>query len=124
MIPSVSTSGSLDAVTARERRAVSASLSRLVSLDRSRSWAWAVGGTVCPPSGESPSGVRFHRPALRVNEARGACRRAGMRLQGPNCIGIANTDPSVRMDASFLPRAPVVGPMTAEPQSAALISTR
>jgi acyl-CoA synthetase (NDP forming)/RimJ/RimL family protein N-acetyltransferase len=31
------------------------------------------------------------------------CRRAGMRLIGPNCIGVANTDPEVRLDATFLP---------------------
>ncbi|WP_158888117.1 GNAT family N-acetyltransferase [Amycolatopsis anabasis] len=34
-----------------------------------------------------------------------AVRRHGMRLVGPNCIGVANTDPAVRMNATFLPGA-------------------
>ncbi|TLS45345.1 GNAT family N-acetyltransferase [Streptomyces montanus] len=30
-----------------------------------------------------------------------ACRAYGMRLVGPNCLGISNTDPEVRLDATF-----------------------
>ncbi|MGW5213452.1 bifunctional acetate--CoA ligase family protein/GNAT family N-acetyltransferase [Streptomyces sp. NPDC004051] len=30
-----------------------------------------------------------------------ACRSHGMRLVGPNCLGIANTDPDFRLDATF-----------------------
>ncbi|MGW7529306.1 bifunctional acetate--CoA ligase family protein/GNAT family N-acetyltransferase [Streptomyces sp. NPDC054783] len=30
-----------------------------------------------------------------------ACRSHGMRLVGPNCLGISNTDPDVRLDATF-----------------------
>ncbi len=37
------------------------------------------------------------------------CREAGMRLVGPNCIGVANTDPAVRLDATFLPTPPPAG---------------
>jgi acyl-CoA synthetase (NDP forming) len=33
------------------------------------------------------------------------CRDAGMRLVGPNCIGVANTDPEVGLDATFLPES-------------------
>jgi acyl-CoA synthetase (NDP forming)/RimJ/RimL family protein N-acetyltransferase len=33
------------------------------------------------------------------------CRDAGMRLVGPNCIGVANTDPTVLLDATFLPES-------------------
>lgn len=29
-------------------------------------------------------------------------RRHGMRLVGPNCVGVANTEPAVRMDATFM----------------------
>lgn len=29
-------------------------------------------------------------------------RRHGMRLVGPNCVGVVNTDPAVRMDATFM----------------------
>ena len=38
-----------------------------------------------------------------------ACRRHGIRMVGPNCLGIANTDPAVRMDATFGARTPVPG---------------
>jgi acyl-CoA synthetase (NDP forming)/GNAT superfamily N-acetyltransferase len=30
-----------------------------------------------------------------------ACRTHGMRLVGPNCLGISNTDPAFRLDATF-----------------------
>ncbi|MFI7413398.1 GNAT family N-acetyltransferase [Streptomyces sp. NPDC049627] len=30
-----------------------------------------------------------------------ACRAHGMRLVGPNCLGISNTDPDLRLDATF-----------------------
>ncbi|MFD9043851.1 bifunctional acetate--CoA ligase family protein/GNAT family N-acetyltransferase [Streptomyces bottropensis] len=30
-----------------------------------------------------------------------ACRSYGMRLVGPNCLGICNTDPELRLDATF-----------------------
>ncbi|MFF2467576.1 bifunctional acetate--CoA ligase family protein/GNAT family N-acetyltransferase [Streptomyces mirabilis] len=30
-----------------------------------------------------------------------ACRAYGMRLVGPNCLGISNTDPRLRLDATF-----------------------
>ncbi|MGW0705898.1 bifunctional acetate--CoA ligase family protein/GNAT family N-acetyltransferase [Streptomyces sp. NPDC002643] len=30
-----------------------------------------------------------------------ACRTHGMRLVGPNCLGIAHTDPALRLDATF-----------------------
>ncbi|MCW7943778.1 CoA-binding protein [Streptomyces hygroscopicus] len=30
-----------------------------------------------------------------------ACRAYGMRLVGPNCLGISNTDPGLRLDATF-----------------------
>jgi acyl-CoA synthetase (NDP forming)/GNAT superfamily N-acetyltransferase len=29
------------------------------------------------------------------------CRQGGMRLLGPNCLGVVNTDPQVRLDATF-----------------------
>ena len=38
-------------------------------------------------------------------------RAAGVRMIGPNCMGVINTDPEVRLDATFAPhgRAPGVG---------------
>ncbi|MGW6316496.1 bifunctional acetate--CoA ligase family protein/GNAT family N-acetyltransferase [Streptomyces sp. NPDC055099] len=31
----------------------------------------------------------------------GACRTYGMRLVGPNCLGVSNTDPALSLDATF-----------------------
>ncbi|GAB3490154.1 GNAT family N-acetyltransferase [Amycolatopsis cihanbeyliensis] len=42
----------------------------------------------------------------RVRES---VRRHGMRLVGPNCIGVANTDPGIGMNATFLRAAPPAG---------------
>ncbi|MFE1293976.1 GNAT family N-acetyltransferase [Streptomyces sp. NPDC058731] len=38
-----------------------------------------------------------------------ACRSHGMRLVGPNCLGISNTDPDLRLDATFAASHPRVG---------------
>ncbi|MGC9501573.1 GNAT family N-acetyltransferase [Streptomyces sp. WG7] len=38
-----------------------------------------------------------------------ACRTHGMRLVGPNCLGAANTDPALRMDATFAAAHPSRG---------------
>ena len=35
--------------------------------------------------------------------------RPGLRLVGPNCLGIANTDPAVRLNATFAPGLPARG---------------
>jgi acyl-CoA synthetase (NDP forming)/RimJ/RimL family protein N-acetyltransferase len=45
-------------------------------------------------------GVRRQQELLRI------CRNAGMRLVGPNCLGVMNTDPAVRLNASFGPVPP------------------
>ncbi|WP_199432274.1 bifunctional acetate--CoA ligase family protein/GNAT family N-acetyltransferase [Qaidamihabitans albus] len=37
-----------------------------------------------------------------AGRVRDAVRRHGLRVVGPNCIGIANTDPEVRLNATFL----------------------
>ncbi len=34
-------------------------------------------------------------------------RRHGMRLVGPNCMGLMNTSPDVRMNATFAPTPPL-----------------
>src|SRR5438094_801355 len=36
-------------------------------------------------------------------------RRHGMRLVGPNCLGVLNTEAHVRMDATFAPTYPPAG---------------
>lgn len=38
-----------------------------------------------------------------------ACRTYGMRLVGPNCLGVANTDPRLRLDATFAAAHPRPG---------------
>jgi acetyl coenzyme A synthetase (ADP forming)-like protein len=48
------------------------------------------------------------------------CRAAGMRLIGPNCMGIINTDSNVRLDATFAPGMPPAGRIGFSSQSGAL----
>jgi len=48
------------------------------------------------------------------------CRAAGMRLIGPNCMGIINTDPAVHLDATFAPGLPPAGRVGFSSQSGAL----
>ncbi len=47
-------------------------------------------------------------------------RDAGIRLVGPNCMGLINTNPAVRMNATFAPIGPVPGPVALSTQSGAL----
>ncbi|MDE3117511.1 MAG: GNAT family N-acetyltransferase [Nitrospirota bacterium] len=49
-----------------------------------------------------------------------AVRGYGMRMVGPNCLGLLNTDPSVRLNASFSPIFPQAGCMAMSSQSGAL----
>ena len=48
------------------------------------------------------------------------CRASGMRLIGPNCMGIINTDADVRLDATFAPSVPPAGHVGFSSQSGAL----
>ena len=56
----------------------------------------------------------------RQAELMSVCRGAGMRLIGPNCMGIANTNPAVLLDATFAPVAPPRGRVGFSSQSGAL----
>ncbi len=47
-------------------------------------------------------------------------RRHGIRLVGPNCLGVLNTDPAVRLAASFSPVLPPVGGLALASQSGAV----
>lgn len=47
-------------------------------------------------------------------------RRAGIRMIGPNCLGIVTTDPAIRLNASFAPAMPTTGPVAFASQSGAL----
>jgi acyl-CoA synthetase (NDP forming) len=61
-----------------------------------------------------PEGVRLEE------ELKETAARAGMRLLGPNCMGAFNTDPAVRMDATFSPTPPIEGGVGLVSQSGAL----
>jgi acetyl coenzyme A synthetase (ADP forming)-like protein len=56
------------------------------------------------------------REALLVEKV----RRAGCRLIGPNCMGLLNTDPAVRLNATFSPVYPPPGRVAMSTQSGAL----
>lgn len=47
-------------------------------------------------------------------------REAGIRMVGPNCMGLLNTDPGVRLNATFSPVYPPVGGVAMSTQSGAL----
>ncbi|MDW8058763.1 MAG: GNAT family N-acetyltransferase [Thermomicrobium sp.] len=61
-----------------------------------------------------PEGRRRQDELLRI------CRAYGMRLIGPNCIGVINTDPDVRLNATFGPLPPLPGRVGFASQSGAL----
>jgi acyl-CoA synthetase (NDP forming)/GNAT superfamily N-acetyltransferase len=47
-------------------------------------------------------------------------RRHGMRIVGPNCLGVINTDPGIRMNATFAPLDPLPGRLALVSQSGAV----
>ncbi|MGH7932830.1 MAG: GNAT family N-acetyltransferase [Candidatus Binataceae bacterium] len=47
-------------------------------------------------------------------------RGSGMRMVGPNCMGVCNTDPAVRLNATFAPMEPPFGRLAMFTQSGAL----
>ena len=47
-------------------------------------------------------------------------RRNGMRIVGPNCMGVINTSPAVHMNATFAPFVPTAGRIAFSSQSGAL----
>jgi acyl-CoA synthetase (NDP forming) len=50
-----------------------------------------------------PDGVALQRELVEI------CRQSGMRLVGPNCMGVINSAPEVNLDATFAPDQPVRG---------------
>jgi acetyl coenzyme A synthetase (ADP forming)-like protein len=61
-----------------------------------------------------PDGAAAERELVAV------ARRHGMRLVGPNCLGVVNTAEDVRLDATFAPVAPVPGRLAFCSQSGGL----
>jgi acetyl coenzyme A synthetase (ADP forming)-like protein len=59
-------------------------------------------------------GIRLENELLEI------VRRHGMRLIGPNCLGVLNTESAVRMDATFAPTYPPAGRVAFSSQSGAL----
>lgn len=59
-------------------------------------------------------GARLQRELVEI------CREGGMRLIGPNCMGLVNTDPAVRLNAQFSPFQPLPGEIGFLSQSGAL----
>ncbi len=65
--------------------------------------------------GESgPAGAEREGALLR------ACREAGARLVGPNCLGVLSTDPAAPLNATFAPGSPPAGNVGFVTQSGAL----
>jgi len=58
--------------------------------------------------------------AARQQELVAVCRRYGMRIVGPNCMGIVNTDPEVRLNGTFATISPPAGRVGFLSQSGAL----
>ncbi len=61
-----------------------------------------------------PAGVE------RENEVKAIARRYGMRMVGPNCLGVLNTHEDMRMNATFAPVMPPAGPVSFMSQSGAM----
>lgn len=51
------------------------------------------------------------------------CREAGVRMVGPNCLGVINPNPAVRLNASFSARMPTFGNISFISQSGALCTS-
>lgn len=56
----------------------------------------------------------------RQDELVRTARAAGLRVVGPNCLGVANTDPAVSLNATLAPYVPQQGPIGFFSQSGAL----
>lgn len=61
-----------------------------------------------------PDGIERERVVREI------CREHGIALVGPNCLGVINTDPAVRLNASFARRMPEQGRIAFISQSGAL----
>jgi acyl-CoA synthetase (NDP forming) len=66
------------------------------------------------PRGGEPRGDQQRREILRV------ARRQNIRLLGPGCLGVLNTDPRVRLNASLSPARPPSGGLAVAVRSGAV----
>src|SRR5262249_21224313 len=79
--------------------------------------AKAVKAIIVITAGFSETGDEGRRREAALLET---VRNAGIRLVGPNCMGLLNTDPKVRLDATFAPVSPPEGRVALSSQSGAL----
>jgi acyl-CoA synthetase (NDP forming)/RimJ/RimL family protein N-acetyltransferase len=79
--------------------------------------AAGAGGLVVVSAGFAEAGARG---ALAQRALIDAAHAAGLRVVGPNCLGIANTDPAVRLNATLAPILPAAGRVGFFSQSGAL----
>ena len=76
-----------------------------------------VAAVVVISAGFSETGVAGRETERRLLEK---VRSAGMRMVGPNCMGVLNTDPAVQMHATFASVFPPIGNVAMSSQSGAL----
>ncbi len=76
-----------------------------------------VKGLVVITAGFSETGEEGRRMEAELGAQ---TRRYGMRMIGPNCMGLINTDPAVHMDCTFAPTLPLSGRIAFMSQSGAL----
>jgi acetyl coenzyme A synthetase (ADP forming)-like protein len=79
--------------------------------------AKGVSGLVVITAGFSETGAEGRRREAALLEK---VRAAGIRMVGPNCMGIVNTDPRFRLNATFGPVYPPEGKVALSSQSGAL----
>jgi acetyl coenzyme A synthetase (ADP forming)-like protein len=76
-----------------------------------------VGSLVIISSGYGETGAEG---AAKERELLDVARSYGMRVVGPNCMGVINTDPNIRLNTTFAPSQPPAGNMAFFTQSGAL----
>ena len=79
--------------------------------------ACGVRGLVVITAGFGETGEEGAHQEEKIREK---IRRAGVRMVGPNCMGVINTDPEVRMNATFAASRPLAGSVGFMSQSGAL----
>src|SRR5689334_19832267 len=79
--------------------------------------AKGVRGLVVITAGSAETG---EEGAERERRLRDTVRAAGVRMIGPNCMGVINTAPEVRLNATFAPTPAEPGPVGFVSQSGAL----
>ena len=112
------------APTRASARSASRSISRSSRCPPRRSRAWSqdcaaagVRGVVVISSGFAEVSAEGRAAQQRLTAL---VRGSGMRMVGPNCMGVLNTDPAVSLNATFAPTWPPAGNVGMLSQSGAL----